>query len=44
MGPALIGIELAKKEDLEPLLERMEKNGINYNRITSSDLLYSYLI
>ncbi|HLC87918.1 MAG TPA: threonine ammonia-lyase IlvA [Patescibacteria group bacterium] len=43
-GPALVGIELGKKEDLEPLLKRMDKEGINYNRISSSDLLYSYLI
>lgn len=44
MGPALIGIELAKKEDLSPLLDRMDKLGISYTRITTSDLLYSYLI
>lgn len=44
MGPALIGIELTKKENLNPLLSRMDKQGINYTKITSSDLLYSYLI
>lgn len=44
MGPALIGIELEKKEDLGLLLQKMDKAGINYTKITSSDLLYSYLI
>ncbi len=43
-GPALVGIELSKKEDLEPLMGRMDKLGIAYMRITSSDLLYRYLI
>ncbi len=43
-GPALIGIELATKEDLKPLLERMDKLGISYKRITEDDPLYSYLI
>lgn len=44
MGPALVGIELVKKEDFNPLLKRMDKLGISYTVITSSDLLYSYLI
>ncbi|MBI2074755.1 MAG: threonine ammonia-lyase IlvA [Candidatus Levybacteria bacterium] len=43
-GPALIGIELTKKEDFKPLCQRMEKLGIGYKLITSSDLLYRYLI
>lgn len=44
MGPALIGIELAKKEDIDPLLDNMKQAEINYTKITASDLLYSYLI
>lgn len=43
-GPALVGIELVKKEDLEPLLKKMDEAGIQYTLIKSSDLLYSYLI
>ena len=43
-GPALVGIELSKKEDLNPLLEKMDKAEIGYTKITTSDLLYSYLI
>lgn len=44
MGPALIGVEVAKKEDFPALLKRMEEIGINYTLITTSDLLYHYLI
>ena len=43
-GPALVGIELKDKEDYEPLIERMEKNEINYKCIHSDDLLFNYLI
>lgn len=43
-GPALVGIELEKKEDLKPLQKRMDKIGLDYTLITTSDLLYSYLI
>lgn len=43
-GPALVGIELTKKEDLEPLLKKMNEAGIHYTLIKGSDLLYSYLI
>ena len=43
-GPALIGLELAKKENLEPLLARMIKYEIEYTHITTSDILYRYLI
>lgn len=43
-GPALVGIELSKKEDLKPLLQKMDKYEINYTILTSDDPLYSYLI
>lgn len=44
MGPALVGIELTDKKDYEGLIKRMNKIGIRFTAITSSDLLYSYLI
>lgn len=44
MGPALVGIELAQKEDFEPLISRMKKYQIQYTLITSSDVLYRYLV
>ena len=44
LGPALIGIELANKEDLEPFVNRMQELEIEYTKIEHSDILYSYLI
>ncbi len=32
-GPALIGVELAKKIDLQPLLKRMDKAGFEYEHL-----------
>ncbi|MBI2029396.1 threonine ammonia-lyase IlvA [Candidatus Gottesmanbacteria bacterium] len=43
-GPALIGIELQRKKDLKRLLDKMNKEGIRYTKLESSDPLYSYLI
>ena len=43
-GPALVGIELSKKEDIKPLIERMNKYDINYKCITPEDSLFSILI
>jgi threonine dehydratase len=43
-GPALIGIELSKKEDFNPLINRLNKFGINYKLLNSQDILYDYLI
>ena len=43
-GPALIGIELASKDDLEPLIKRMEDHGIKYEYINDNNLLFEILI
>lgn len=43
-GPALVGIELSKKEDLKKLMEKMNRYGIVYVRITNDDPLYSYIV
>lgn len=43
-GPALVGIELADKNDLEPLLERMNEIELNFHMLTSEDILSQYLI
>ncbi|MDO8452632.1 MAG: threonine ammonia-lyase IlvA [bacterium] len=43
-GPALVGVELTKKEDFQPLINRMDRLGMKYTIITSKDILYSYLI
>lgn len=42
--PALVGIEQEKKEDFDKLIKKMSVLGVNYKIITSSDILYSYLI
>ncbi|HUQ85387.1 MAG TPA: threonine ammonia-lyase IlvA [Candidatus Limnocylindrales bacterium] len=43
-GPALIGVELTKKEDLSTLLERMKKMQLRYTKITSDDPLYGFIL
>lgn len=43
-GPALVGIELARKEDLDPLLRRMRKVGITYQKVINDELLFSFLV
>lgn len=43
-GPALVGIELADKKDLAPLMKKLNKAGIAYTALDPKDLLYKYLI
>ncbi|PEA54328.1 threonine dehydratase [Bacillus pseudomycoides] len=43
-GPALVGIELQKKEDYEPLIKRMEEEGIRYMEINHNPTLFNLLI
>lgn len=43
-GPALIGVQIEKKENFQKLLKRMDKLEINYQLLNSDDVLYSYLI
>ena len=43
-GPALIGIELAAKEDFEPLIQRMDSLGIKYEYINENNQLFEILI
>ena len=43
-GPALIGIELASKEDFEPFLSRMDENGFAYEYINENNQLFEILI
>ena len=43
-GPALIGIELAAKEDFEPLIQRLESCGIKYEYINKNNQLFEILI
>jgi threonine dehydratase len=43
-GPALVGIELTCKEDYEPLVQRMNANGIQYMEINHDPTLFNLLI
>jgi threonine dehydratase len=43
-GPALVGIELKNKEDYHPLIERMQRNSIQYLEITHDPYLFNLLI
>jgi threonine dehydratase len=43
-GAALVGIELTRKENLKPLLQRMKKMGLSYHSVNNDPLLYSHLI
>jgi threonine dehydratase len=43
-GPAMIGIELQKKEDFEGLIKRMEENGFVYEYLNENPDLFQFLI
>jgi threonine dehydratase len=43
-GPALVGIELQKKEDFDKLIKNMEKYEIKYTKISQDDPLYSQIL
>ncbi len=43
-GPALIGIELASKDDFAPLIERLNALGIKYEYINENNQLFEILI
>jgi len=43
-GPALIGIELVRKEDYSSLIERMKKYHINFEEVNSNPNLFNFFI
>ncbi len=43
-GPALVGIELKKREDFEPLIERMKIAKIQFEYINDKPALFEFLI
>ena len=43
-GPALVGIELSYKKDLEPLLTRMNTSGLKYEVLDKSSPIYRFLV
>ncbi|OYD06652.1 threonine ammonia-lyase IlvA [Paludifilum halophilum] len=43
-GPALVGIELKRRSDYTPLIERMRKKGFQYMEINKDPYLFNLLI
>lgn len=43
-GPALVGIELAKKEDKEPLIERMKALGFAFGIVEPDSPLFRFIL
>jgi threonine dehydratase len=43
-GAALVGIELADRDDLAPLMERMATSGLQIERLTPGSPAYRYLV
>ncbi len=43
-GPALVGIELADKNDLNNIIKKLNKYEFDYKIIKTSDILYGFLI
>ena len=43
-GPALVGIELTRREDLAPLLGRMDDIGLRYETIDSGSALFRFVL
>jgi threonine dehydratase len=43
-GPALVGIELAKPADYEPLVERMKAFKFEYIDLNNNQILFEYLV
>ncbi len=43
-GPALVGIEVGKKADYQPLLDRMDKYGIQYKILNEDPTLFNFLV
>ena len=43
-GPALVGIELGRKEDYNALLSRMQQHEVEFTEISTNNQLFSYLI
>ncbi len=43
-GPALIGVEIEKKEDFEPLIERMQAHKVKFTYINDNPDLFEFLI
>ncbi|MDP5049021.1 MAG: threonine dehydratase, partial [Saprospiraceae bacterium] len=44
LGPALVGIQVKCKEDYDLLLQRMNENGLQFQSMNESKMLYELLV
>jgi len=44
IGPALVGIELATTDDLDPLLARMDASGLHIERLSAGSPAFRFLV
>jgi threonine dehydratase len=44
MGPALIGVELKRREDYDILLTNFRKYNIHFTELNKDDNLFGYLV
>ena len=43
-GPALVGVELRRKEDYQPLIDRMAQYNVNYTLLNEDPTLFNFLV
>lgn len=43
-GPALVGIEMQRKEDLQPLLKNMDMINLKFRLVSNEDIVYNLLV
>lgn len=43
-GPALVGIELQKRDDYEALIEKMKQYNVDFTELNKDDILFGYLV
>lgn len=43
-GPTLVGIELSRPEDYQPLIDRLNQKGFQYTLLNESEQLFNFLV
>ena len=43
-GPALLGIEVQKPEDLGPLIERMKAHNLEFEYLNDNQTMFEYMV
>ncbi|MFT4970495.1 MAG: threonine dehydratase [Chitinophagales bacterium] len=42
--PGMVGIELSDKNDLKPIIQKLDENGFSYEKINENKMLFDYLV